>query len=79
MMAAEELPVMRGLPPTRLSDYEEVDCRVSSHSTIRVKKVTYSVPARQFLCLSAVVTLVEPAVDLAVYDARLGGEVAHGA
>jgi transposase len=43
---AEELLVMRALPPTRLSDYDEVDCRVSSHSTIRVKKVTYSVPAR---------------------------------
>jgi len=43
---AEELAVMRELPPTRLSDYDEVDCRVSSHSTIRVKRVTYSVPAR---------------------------------
>ena len=43
---AEELLVMRELPPTRLNDYDEVDCRVSSHSTIRVKQVTYSVPAR---------------------------------
>lgn len=43
---AEELAVMRELPPTRLSEYDEVDCRVSSHSTIRVKRVTYSVPAR---------------------------------
>lgn len=43
---AEELLVMRELPPTRLSDYDEVDCRVTSHSTIRVKQVTYSVPAR---------------------------------
>ena len=43
---AEELAVMRELPPTQLSDYDEVDCRVSSHSTIRVKNVTYSVPAR---------------------------------
>lgn len=43
---AEELLVMRALPPTRLSEYDEVDCRVSSHSTIRVKQVTYSVPAR---------------------------------
>jgi hypothetical protein len=32
---------------------------------------------RQFLCPSPMVTLVEPAVDLAVYDALLGGEVAH--
>jgi hypothetical protein len=43
---AEELAVMKELPPTRLCEYDEVDCRVSSHSTIRVKKVTYSVPAR---------------------------------
>lgn len=42
----EELAVMRELPPTRLSEYDEVCCRVSSASTIRVKKVGYSVPAR---------------------------------
>ncbi len=30
----------------RFCEYDEVDCRVSSHSTIRVKQVTYSVPAR---------------------------------
>lgn len=41
-----ELVVMRELPPTRLSEYDEVCCRVSSASTIRVKKVGYSVPAR---------------------------------
>ena len=43
---AEELAVLQELPPTRLCEYDEVDCRVSSHSTIRVKQVTYSVPAR---------------------------------
>ena len=43
---AEELAVMRELPPTRLCEYDELDCRVSSHSTIRVKQVSYSVPAR---------------------------------
>jgi len=43
---AEELAVMKLLPPTRLSDYDEVYCRVNSGSTIRVKKVGYSVPAR---------------------------------
>ena len=37
---AEELAVMQALPPTRLSEYDEVDCRVSSHSTIRVQRVT---------------------------------------
>jgi transposase len=41
-----ELAVMRPLPPTRLSEYEEVYCTVSKYSTIRVKKVGYSVPAR---------------------------------
>ena len=42
----EELAVMRELPPTRLCEYDEVECRVCSHSTIRVKRVAYSVPAR---------------------------------
>jgi hypothetical protein len=37
---------MKPLPPTRLSEYDEVHCRVSSASAIRVKKVGYSVPAR---------------------------------
>ncbi|MHC1763088.1 MAG: IS21 family transposase [Verrucomicrobiia bacterium] len=41
-----ELAVMKALPPTRLSEYDEVYCMVSSASTIRVKKVGYSVPAR---------------------------------
>jgi transposase len=43
---AAELAVMTALPPTRLSEYDEVICRVGSASTIRVKKVGYSVPAR---------------------------------
>jgi len=42
----EELAVMRPLPPTRLSEYDEISCTVGSASTIRVKKVGYSVPAR---------------------------------
>ena len=37
---------MKPLPPTRLSEYDEVSCTVGSASTIRVKKVGYSVPAR---------------------------------
>jgi hypothetical protein len=41
-----ELAVMKALPPTRLSEYDEVSCTVGSASTIRVKKVGYSVPAR---------------------------------
>jgi transposase len=43
---AKELAVMKPLPPTRLAEYDELVCRVSSGSTIRVKKVAYSVPAR---------------------------------
>lgn len=43
---AAELAVMGELPPTRLCEYDEVECRVSSHSTIRVRRVAYSVPAR---------------------------------
>jgi hypothetical protein len=43
---AAELAVMTPLPPTRLSEYDEVCCTVGSASTIRVKKVGYSVPAR---------------------------------
>lgn len=43
---AAELAVMKPLPPTRLSEYDEVSCTVGSASTIRVKKVGYSVPAR---------------------------------
>ena len=41
-----ELALMKPLPPTRLSEYDEVTCTVGSGSTIRVKKVGYSVPAR---------------------------------
>lgn len=43
---AEELKVMRELPGTLLPDYEELEARVSSRSFIRVKNVSYSVPAR---------------------------------
>jgi hypothetical protein len=43
---AVELALMKPLPPTRLSEYDELSCTVGSASTIRVKKVGYSVPAR---------------------------------
>lgn len=43
---AEELKAMRELPSTLLPDYEELELRVSSRSFIRVKSVSYSVPAR---------------------------------
>lgn len=43
---AEEMAVMRELPPVMLPDYQELECTVSRESTIRVKKAVYSVPAR---------------------------------
>jgi len=43
---AQELELMHELPPTALTDYQELDCRVSSGSTIRVRHVVYSVPSR---------------------------------
>lgn len=64
---AEELAVMRELPPTRLCEYDEVECRVCSHSTIRVKRVAYSVPAR----------FIGRRLRARVYERHL--EVYHGA
>jgi len=58
---AQELRVMKPLPPTRLSEYDEVHCRVSSASAIRVKKVGYSVPAR----------LIGQEVKVEVYESQL--------
>lgn len=43
---AEELAVMRELPGTMLPDYEEFEARVSNRSFLRIKKVSYSVPAQ---------------------------------
>jgi hypothetical protein len=57
----QELAVMKPLPPTRLSEYEELYCRVSSASTIRVKKVGYSVPAR----------LIGQELKVEVYESKL--------
>ena len=55
------LAVMKALPPTRLSEYDEVYCRVSSASAIRVKKIGYSVPAR----------LIGQQVKVEVYESEL--------
>ena len=63
---AEEFKVLRPLPPTRLSEYDELSCLVSQHSTIRVKKVTYSVPAR----------LIGQTVRVEVAEAQL--QIFHG-
>jgi hypothetical protein len=58
---SQELAVMKPLPPTRLTEYEEVYCTVGSASTIRVKKVGYSVPAR----------LIGQEVKVEVYEQEL--------
>lgn len=43
---AQELACMRPLPGSRLAEYREYEPVVSSHSLIRVRKHTYSVPSR---------------------------------
>jgi hypothetical protein len=43
---AEEMAVMAPLPPCRLAEYEEVDCRVNKYSLVRVGKGSYSVPSK---------------------------------
>ena len=43
---AEELTAMQPLPPTPLAEYRELGVSVGNHSTIRVKKITCSVPSR---------------------------------
>lgn len=43
---AQELGCMRALPVGRLAEYREYEPVVSSHSLIRVRKHTYSVPSR---------------------------------
>jgi hypothetical protein len=43
---AEELGAMAPLPPCRLAEYEEVDCRVNKYSLVRVGKGSYSVPSK---------------------------------
>jgi hypothetical protein len=58
---AEELAVMKDLPSTRLSEYREIQCSVGWHSTIRVKKIAYSVPAR----------LIGQELRVEIYESRL--------
>jgi hypothetical protein len=62
----EEYQVMRPLPPTRLSEYDELSCLVGQHSTIRVKKVVSSVPAR----------LIGQTLRVEVYEMAL--QIFHG-
>lgn len=63
---AEELQVMRPLPASRLAEYSEIEVTVTSASTIRVKRNTYSVPSR----------LIGERVKVRVYDVRI--EVHYG-
>lgn len=42
----EETAAMDPLPPCRLPEYEETDCRVNKYSLARVGKGSYSVPAK---------------------------------
>ncbi|MCP4035584.1 MAG: transposase family protein, partial [bacterium] len=62
----EELDVMKVLRVERLVEYKEIDVRVTSWSTIRVKRNTYSVPSR----------LVGERVRVRLYEDRI--EVRHG-
>jgi hypothetical protein len=62
----EELCAMRPLAVSRLPEYSEVDVRVSSWSTIRIKHNAYSVPSR----------LINEWVRVRLYDDRL--EVYYG-
>ncbi len=42
----EETAAMEPLPPCRLPEYEETDCRVNKYSMARVGKGSYSVPSK---------------------------------
>ncbi|MCP4355749.1 MAG: IS21 family transposase [Proteobacteria bacterium] len=39
-----EIEKMKQLPPILLPEYEELDCQVAKSGTVRIKKITYSVP-----------------------------------
>ena len=66
---AEELELMKEVRVERLAEFQELDVMVTSWSTIRVKRNTYSVPSR----------LIGHRVRVRVYEARievrLGGEL----
>jgi hypothetical protein len=63
---AEELAVMRPLMVSRLPEYREESAVVTSWSTVRVRRNTYSVPSR----------LIGETIRAHVYEQRL--EVYHG-
>jgi len=43
---AEELPTLRQLPPQRTVDYQRLSIKVTTSSTISIKRVLYTVPSR---------------------------------
>jgi hypothetical protein len=63
----EEKRHLQALPIYRVADYEVLNARVSSRSTIEVRCVLYSVPAR----------LIGRNLELHLYHDRLVGYVAH--
>lgn len=63
---ADEMAVMRPLPASRLVEYTEIATRVTSASTISIRKNVYSVPSR----------LIGEAVRVRLHDTRL--EVFYG-
>jgi transposase InsO family protein len=60
-----ERPCLRDLPARRTTDFTEQVVTVTSHSTIEVKRVLYTVPAR----------LVGERLRLHIYDDRLEGYI----
>jgi transposase InsO family protein len=62
---AVERPCLQELPAYRTSDFTEQVVKVTSHSTIEVKRVLYTVPAR----------LVGERLRLHIYDDRLEGYI----
>jgi hypothetical protein len=64
---AEELARMRPLPVGRLAEYREYEPVVSSHSLIRVRKHTYSVPSR---LIGHTLRVEQHEAELKVYLAR---------
>jgi len=62
----EELRVMNSLPSSRLAEYQEIEARVTSASTIRINKNAYSVASR----------LIGEKVRVRLFDTRI--EVYYG-
>jgi transposase len=79
---AEELAVLRPLPPTRYPEAEEIAVRVSSFSTARVKECAYSLPSQLIGTIvvaqvtEAEVAFVHAGREVARYRRRRGKEPA---